>query len=292
MYVVGGNHSYNAVSIVRKNFPNKNWFKEVNISLWWWEKLTTSVASDIENLAVCHNTDNNFRKKMSFLDKVQLLRRKYNRAGGVWKAIEKESAMVALGYKTQRALDPLLQLVAGPKVKFEKLMYIIKEASSLKLGVVNSDAPFRCLAGKLTEEDQIDLLSQVADGKLTLKAMAAEAKTRKILAIIKEQVATYLNVTHFDEAFQIYGDRLSDIVLKSFISQYSHLKKSEMKQPTRQLTNYLEKVRTTDLSKAVVEEEVFRIDLNTHQVFTLDVKFLSKLVDKVAKPNISKLLLI
>ena len=160
----------------------------------------------------------------------------------MWKAIEKESAMVALGYKTQRALEPLLQLVAGPKAKFEKLIYIIKEASSLKLGVVNSDAPFHCLAGKLTEEDQIDLLSQVANSKLTLKAMAAEAKTRKILAIIKEQVATYLNVTHFDEAFQIYGDHLSDIVLKSFINQYSHLKKSEMKQPTHQLTNYLEKV--------------------------------------------------
>lgn len=241
MWVIGGNHSYLAIQKVQADFPDKDWFKEVNISLWWWPALTNKIKSEIESLAVRHNVDNDFRKKMNFLDKIQLLRRKFVRAGYKWTVTEKEASVAALGYKTTKAIDPLLQLVAGPKEKYGALKQIVEHAHQLKLGSVNSDAPFRCLAGKLSTEDQIELLQKVANGKMNLKMMSLEAKERKTMTNIKEQVANYLNVGTYEQAVQNYGEAaLGETVLKSFLKAFQQQTKADKKTLPSSFQQYLE----------------------------------------------------
>ena len=62
VYVVGGNHSYMAVELLHKNFPlKKDWFKTVNVSVWWWPALNTNALRDIELLGTRHNVDNELR---------------------------------------------------------------------------------------------------------------------------------------------------------------------------------------------------------------------------------------
>ena len=151
--------------------------------------------------------------------------------------------MAALGYKTAKALDPLLQLVGGPVAKYKQLEKIVRKAGELRLGSINSDAPFRCLAGKLSTTDQINLLKAIAEGKMNLKTMQAEAEQLKMLAHIKEVTATELGEASFEDALHKYGEKLlGDNILSSFINHFLKCLRTKKKTTPPTFKWYMETV--------------------------------------------------
>ena len=107
---------------VHKACPEKQFMDKVLVQIWWFEDLTqTDTLEAVEFLAAHHNIDQEFRKDWDFVDRLNFLRRKYLCAGGEWKPETTKEAVRAVGYSSTSSLNPLLQLVSGPKEKWEAL---------------------------------------------------------------------------------------------------------------------------------------------------------------------------
>lgn len=115
-WVLGGNHSYEAVMKVREQCPDKHFMDTVLVQIYWFPSLKDpGMMESIEYLAAHHNIDQEFRKRWDFINRLNFLRRKYVRADYEWKPETQEQAHRALGFATVKTMNPLLQLVAGSK---------------------------------------------------------------------------------------------------------------------------------------------------------------------------------
>lgn len=294
-WVLGGNHSYQAVMEVRRSCPEKHFMDKVLVQIWWFENLTDlETLEAIEYLAAHHNIDQEFRKDWDFVDRLNFLRRKYVRADHEWKKETKREAARALGYASEQSLNPLLQLVAGPKAKWEALRKVLLNAKE-KIG---SEAKFRCLQGNLTEEQIIQLLTEVAEGRLTLEQMASQANDLKLDARIKIAAAQLLNCKTFAEVQQRFGGAaFSDSKRRSFFAAFSKQKEKGRKKSREgtvmevpeTFSVYVETVRRSaaqisDLLSSSIKP--FRVNNSDHYIFELDVSNLQQIVSEHAKFNI------
>lgn len=283
---------------VRRSCPEKHFMDKVLVQIWWFENLTDSkTVETIEYLAAHHNVDQEFRKDWSFVDKLNFLRRKYVRANCEWKKETKAEACRALGYASEHTLNSLLQLVAGSKEKWNALIKVL-QTSKEKIG---SEAKFRCLQGNLTEEQVIFLLSEVAEGRLTLEKMASQANDLKIDAKIKICAAQLLNCKTFEQVQQTYGPAaFNDGKRKTFFPGFAKqpMRKSRKKQGSEILLDvpenfrhYVELVRRSSANlNDLLSESIkpYHVNDSNHYVFQLDVANLHNIVVEHAKFNIGK----
>ena len=186
-WVLGGNHSYKVVMKVHEQCLDKHFMDKVLVQIYWFPSLSDpGTMESIEYLATYYKFDQEFRKQWDFINHLNFLCHKYVQADHQWKAETQEQAHHALTVKT---MNPLLQLVAGSKQKWEALKRVLNGAKE-KIG---SEAKFQCLQGELSEESVINILESVADGKITLEQMQNQATELKLDAHIKFATAQLLN---------------------------------------------------------------------------------------------------
>ena len=222
IWVVGGNHSYEAIRQLQQEFPHKQVFQQTKISLWWWSDLDSQLnLSEIETLAAHHNVDLEVRKKWEFVDKLSFIRRNFVRlptSKGTKEATEE--VRVALGLKNAASVSPLLQLVGGTTEKFELVSRIVKANQK----TVKSESKFRCLQGDLTSQQQIQLLKQVADGAITLDEMHNQAEEIKLDVRNKKASALLLQKDTFEQVETDYGTQaFSDERRRGFFPAFKQL---------------------------------------------------------------------
>ena len=297
VWVVGGNHSYQAVMKVREACPKKGFMDTVLVQLWWFENLEdTETISAINFLATRHNVNNEFRSDWNFKDKLHFLRRMYLNTDCEWTNKAQKEAASDLGYSNIKSLNPLLQLVTGSNNKWSALDKVLK-TSKEKIG---SEAKFRCLQGDLTEQQVVELLLSVVEGKRTLDQMAREATDLKLDTRIKTAAAQLLKCKDFEEVQRKYGlQAFGEAKCRSFFAAFFKLKekKSSTKKKGRSglievpdtFSRYVEQVRLmasqlTDIVSASLKP--FHINGCDHYVFELDVGQLEKIISEHSKFNI------
>lgn len=286
-WVVGGNHSYQAVMKVRAEVPGKKFMDQVLVQIWWFEdEKDPDTIEKIEYLAAHHNLDQEFRKNWTFTDKLNFLRRKYIRNNYTWTAECRSQAAKSLG-TTEQSLNPLLQLVGGSKEKWNLLDKIISNPKEK----VHSDAKFRCLQGAISEDQCIKLLRDVAEEKITLEQMKALANDIKLDIKIKQMATTLLNCKNFKEVKEKYGKAFTKSRRSSFIPAFA-LKKKRGKARTSEtelssdvpesFAKYVEQVRVSKggfVEASTSNVKPFQIGNTQHWVYQVDVAYLSKLVE-------------
>ncbi len=283
---------------VRRSCPEKHFMDKVLVQIWWFENLTDlKTLEAVEYLAAHHNIDQEFRKDWDFVDRLNFLRRKYMRANCEWKKEAKKEACRALGYASEHSLNPLLQLVAGSKPKWDALQRVL-QTSKEKIG---SEAKFRCLQGNLTEGQVVMLLSEVAEGRRTLEQMATQATDLKLDAKIKASAAQLLGCKTFEAVQKRYGlAAFSDTKRRSFFAAFSKQKEKKGRKKAGEgnllevpetFAHYVETVRRSSASISDVMSasiKPFRVNNSDHYIFELDVSSLEKIVSEHAKFNIGK----
>ena len=297
-WVLGGNHSYQAVMQVREACPQKHFYDKVFVQIWWFENLEDkNTLEAIELLAAHHNIDQEFRKDWDFVDKLNFLRRKYVRAEMKWTEDATKEAVRALGYSSAKSLNPMLQLVAGSKEKWEALARLLATTKEK----VNSEAKFRCLQGELSEDQVITLLNSVAQGTKTLDQMANEAGELKLDYRVKIAAAQLLKLKNFEEVVETYGAlAFSDTKRRSFWPAFAKLKerKGRKKSVSRSqievpdtFSRYVEQVRQTHGNIGIALEtslKPFHVKDVDHYVFELDATHLARIVSDRPKFPIGK----
>ena len=223
------------------------------------------------------------------------MRLKYQREGGTWTARAKAEALLTLGVTEEKTIDPLLQLVAGPREKFQLVRAIVdgKSKNAKKLGKVGSDAKFRCLQGRLDDDQRIALLQKVVNGELDLKQMAAEAEKMKTLVIIKEHTVKFLGFTDWEEVCHHYTeDLLNESMLAGFVAQFQKRSKGEhaKNEMPAGFRSFLEQVRLTGTLAASARPavETLKVNNTNHRLFNNDVKELVSLISKDKKTCMRK----
>ena len=226
-WVLGGNHSYEAVMKVCEQCPDKHFIDKVLVQIYWFTSLSDpGTMESIDYLAAHHNVDQEFRKQWDFIDCLNFLCCKYVRPDHQWKAETQEQACHALGFATVKTMNPLLQLVVGSKQKWEALKRVLNGAKE-KIG---SEAKFQCLQGELSEESVINILESVADGKITLEQMQNQATELKLDARIKSATAQLLNCKTFEEVQKKYGTAaFNEHKHQSFYTAFACLKQGKGK---------------------------------------------------------------
>ena len=310
IWVVGGNHSYEALKKLQGEFPMKKLFKTTRISLWWWPNLEDQInVNEIETLAAHHNVDQEVRKKWEFVDKLSFIRRKYTRLeGNKWTKEASESVRSALGMKTVSSVSPLLQLVQGTKAKFDLVLKIATDNQK----TIKSESKFKCLQGDITETQQIELLTKVAQGTMTLDEMNTKAEEIKLDVKIKRAAALLLNLNNFDEVEKEYGQqafsfqrrktffqafkqqsqrRRQSLPTSSDTKQQEHTRRADKVaiEVPPQFSLYVEQVRQRQqqVRKNLVSEAI-EIGTATHEVYSLDVKDIAHIVRNRPKFNACK----
>ena len=290
MWVLGGNHSWEAVMKVKEACPEKHFMDKMLIQIWWFESWKDEkTLAAIEMLAAHHNIDQEFRKDWSFVDKLNFLRRKYIRAKFDWSKEVVEEACKALSFQSGKTINPLLQLVSGSKAKWVALNKILTTSKEK----INSEAKFRCLQGNLSEEQVVDLLQRVANGVISLEDMAREASELKLDVKIKTAAAQLLKCADFRAVEKKFGlQAFSEDKRRSFYPAFSKFKtikgrkkagEAALVEVPESFARYVETVRTmTSGIDEIIKGSLkpYRINNCDHYVFEIDVGNLEKIVSE------------
>lgn len=275
VWVVGGNHSWSACMKVREGDPDL--IKDMLVSIFWWPSLDDQSLQEISDFGTRHNIDNELHNKLSFVDKINFLRKKYKNNVDTWTPAAVKEAYTSLGYKDEKSINPLLQLVSGSKNKFELLMKI---AADPKMKVA-SDSRFRCLQGVITASQAEDLLQKVVDKVIDLKGMALLANRIKVMARIKKAATTALNCSSFPTALAQYGaSTLGDEQLEAFIPAFKQTGKAKTEGDMPELfKHYIEGVRRRKMTVfSPHAQQAIIVGETSHEIFELDVLDLGQVV--------------
>ncbi len=201
-YTLGGNHLVTAMKELRDDHGFQS-FNSIRAKVY--KDLNETEALRVSSL---HNDGTHCILQMTLKDKVKMCRRQLYTLCGCDEGIDepppsikewREQCATIFGKTTDKkevkSLEPTFQVALYSKRCFTKL----KEIFDLYEEPCPKQTVFMKLQG-LHESSKFKLLSEVVDGKHTLKSMGKEAERLKKLLVVQEELRKMLSVSSWEEA--------------------------------------------------------------------------------------------
>eukprot|EP01018_Ginkgo_biloba_P028978 Gb_03516 [translate_table: standard] len=231
-YVIGGCHSIEARRQLAQEFPQNVHFKEVKCIVY-----AGLTPLEVKVLAWDHNHDNEYRAKMTFIQKNCFFHNEFIDLceGDKSKATFKFQLQCCMdvGYVWD-LIDSIFSMwdefkVKGQKVKkMKKDLYSCSSSKSiptlLPLPDDMSPSPWRCLQGIKDEKILISVISRVKSTDLSLNEMAEEFTNHKVYMKIQEHMARGLNCLSWEEVTKRYPESSSMEALQPYFIAFRNVK--------------------------------------------------------------------